>query len=138
MCVNKCGNHVREGLIEKERLCIYPPCTGSMESQSGASSKVIHFWIGVTSAISEMQVLKSERAHEARMAAIELPERIMHDIENMLVLVCPACSAPVILDQGCAALTCSRCQLDFCAACLQSVPAEALSEPGVTCNTCGI
>jgi hypothetical protein len=124
VCVGACAPNSREGLIEKSGQCVYPGCTGSMQIRGGSSAELITWWVAVQQSIHEKVVIASEATHQAFLSQLPVAEKIFHDSVTLLSLSCPGshCGAPAVLDSGCAAMTCSRCELEYCAACLYVMP----------------
>ncbi|CAE8640238.1 unnamed protein product [Polarella glacialis] len=72
---------------------------------------------------AELEMQSQLKAEVARLRAMDERQRrvhlAVHQLEDLLVLKCPRCSAAFADFEGCCALHCSRCPCKFCAWCFR-------------------
>jgi hypothetical protein len=128
ICLTNCAPNSRECLIENSGHCVYVPCTGTMSIRGGSSESLISWWLAVSMSIHEKKVIADENSHRAFLSQLPIEEKIFQDAVKLMSLACPnsQCAAPAVLDSGCAAMKCTRCELAYCAACFYVMPPRAL------------
>ena len=63
-----------------------------------------------------------------RLSLMTIEEKMFQDAVKLMSVACPnsQCVASAVLESGCAAIKCTRCELAYCAACFYVMPPRAL------------
>lgn len=117
------GQHAIKHLIDIPVLCSQIYATTLDKSWLTLAGKLIAKW-------TEIQSAKAAREESCRvrqeLESLGANELILKRWEvDILVDCCPGCKTSYIQEDGCEAMVCTKCDVDFCNICLQKTPGDA-------------